>query len=153
MSDASLQAEATLSQVTVRKAWSRPPIEMDFQVLMLTASGECCVWDRAKYRLGHLLTIDHALSGLLVRYLKVWEKSGCKCLRGCCASLNIDWLIDLYPLHTQTNRSSGCDMYLEQVEPADPAIPFVSNVVVSNCVLLAMCLTKVRMDAIPMLDR
>lgn len=40
MSDASLQAEATLSQVTVRKAWSRPPIEMDFQVLMLTASGE-----------------------------------------------------------------------------------------------------------------
>lgn len=40
MGDASLQAEATLSQVTVRKAWSRPPIEMDFQVLMLTASGE-----------------------------------------------------------------------------------------------------------------
>lgn len=51
-SDASLQAEATLSSTTVRKAWSRPPIEMDFQVLMLTASG------------------------LLVRYLKVWEKSG-----------------------------------------------------------------------------
>ena len=53
MSEASLQAEATLSQAsTVRKAWSRPPIEMEFQVLMLTASG------------------------LLVRYLKVWEKSG-----------------------------------------------------------------------------
>ncbi|CAO1613617.1 unnamed protein product [Sympodiomycopsis kandeliae] len=52
MSDASLQAEATLSQVTIRKAWSRPPIDMEFQVLMLTASG------------------------LLVRYLKVWEKSG-----------------------------------------------------------------------------
>lgn len=43
MSDASLQAEATLSQVTVRKAWSRPPIDMEFQVLMLTASGAYCV--------------------------------------------------------------------------------------------------------------
>lgn len=52
MSDASLQAEASLSSTTVRKAWSRPPIDMEFQVLMLTASG------------------------LLVRYLKVWEKSG-----------------------------------------------------------------------------
>lgn len=53
MSDATLTAEATLtSTTTVRKAWSRPPIEMDFEVLMLTASG------------------------LLVRYLKVWEKSG-----------------------------------------------------------------------------
>lgn len=48
MSDASLQAEATLSQVTVRKAWSRPPIEMDFQVLMLTASGECSATERGR---------------------------------------------------------------------------------------------------------
>lgn len=37
--------------MTHRKAWSRPPIEVDFQVLMFTASG------------------------LLVRFLKVFEKS------------------------------------------------------------------------------
>ncbi|GAA6027059.1 hypothetical protein JCM8097_006079 [Rhodosporidiobolus ruineniae] len=49
--DATLTASASLSQTTVRKAWSRPPISVDFQVLMFTASG------------------------LLVRFLKVFEKS------------------------------------------------------------------------------
>lgn len=51
MSEASFQADAELSSTTHRKAWSRPPIEIDFQVLMFTASG------------------------LLVRFLKVFEKS------------------------------------------------------------------------------
>ena len=37
--------------MTVKKAWSRPPISMDFQVLMFTSSGS------------------------LVRFLKVFEKS------------------------------------------------------------------------------
>ncbi|KAJ3062477.1 hypothetical protein HK102_008750, partial [Quaeritorhiza haematococci] len=32
-------AEAELSATTVKKQWSRPPISMDFQVLMFTASG------------------------------------------------------------------------------------------------------------------
>lgn len=50
-SDATFTAEATLTQTTVRKAWSRPPISIDFQVLMFTASG------------------------LLVRFLKVFEKT------------------------------------------------------------------------------
>lgn len=50
-SDTTFTAEASLSQTTVRKAWSRPPISIDFQVLMFTASG------------------------LLVRFLKVFEKS------------------------------------------------------------------------------
>ncbi|BGP22841.1 AP-2 complex subunit mu-1 [Rhodotorula toruloides] len=50
-SDTTFTAEASLSQTTVRKAWSRPPISVDFQVLMFTASG------------------------LLVRFLKVFEKS------------------------------------------------------------------------------
>ncbi|GAA5884213.1 hypothetical protein JCM16303_002411 [Sporobolomyces ruberrimus] len=50
-SDATFTAEATLTQTTTRKAWSRPPISIDFQVLMFTASG------------------------LLVRFLKVFEKS------------------------------------------------------------------------------
>lgn len=36
----------------MQKAWSRPPISVDFQVLMFTASG------------------------LMVRFLKVFEKSG-----------------------------------------------------------------------------
>ncbi|GAA93418.1 uncharacterized protein L969DRAFT_96056 [Mixia osmundae IAM 14324] len=44
-------AEATLSTTTYNKPWSRPPISVDFQVLMFTASG------------------------LLVRFLKVFEKS------------------------------------------------------------------------------
>ncbi|CAD6897327.1 unnamed protein product [Tilletia controversa] len=51
MGEATLQAEAERSATTHAKAWSRPPIEVDFQVLMFTASG------------------------LLVRFLKVWEKS------------------------------------------------------------------------------
>ncbi|OZJ02738.1 hypothetical protein BZG36_04670 [Bifiguratus adelaidae] len=47
-----LSGEATLTSMTHKKAWSRPPISMDFQVLMFTSSG------------------------LLVRFLKVFEKSG-----------------------------------------------------------------------------
>ena len=44
-------AEAELTSTTVKKTWSRPPISMDFQVIMFTGSG------------------------LLVRFLKVFEKS------------------------------------------------------------------------------
>lgn len=51
MAETSLQADADLSTTTHRKVWSRPPIEMDFQVMMFTASG------------------------LSVRFLKVFEKS------------------------------------------------------------------------------
>ncbi|KAJ3008753.1 hypothetical protein HKX48_008370 [Thoreauomyces humboldtii] len=46
-----LSAEAELTNTTTKKAWSRPPISMDFQVLMFTASG------------------------LMVRFLKIFEKS------------------------------------------------------------------------------
>lgn len=46
-----LSAEADLTSMTTQKAWSRPPIAMDFSLLMFTSSG------------------------LLVRYLKVFEKS------------------------------------------------------------------------------
>ncbi|KAI5480315.1 AP-2 complex subunit mu-1 [Pseudohyphozyma bogoriensis] len=49
--DCTFTAEASLSSTTHRKAWSRPPISIDFQVLMFTASG------------------------LLVRFLKVFERS------------------------------------------------------------------------------
>ncbi|PWN46704.1 clathrin adaptor, mu subunit, partial [Violaceomyces palustris] len=51
MSECTFQADAELSATTHRKPWSRPPIEVEFQVLMFTASG------------------------LLVRFLKVFEKS------------------------------------------------------------------------------
>ncbi|RCH83381.1 hypothetical protein CU098_004837, partial [Rhizopus stolonifer] len=47
-----LSGEAVLSSMTHKRVWSRPPISMDFQVLMFTSSG------------------------LLVRFLKVFEKSG-----------------------------------------------------------------------------
>lgn len=46
-----LSAEATLASMTNQKAWSRPPISMNFSLLMFTSSG------------------------LLVRYLKVFEKN------------------------------------------------------------------------------
>ena len=46
-----LQAEAALTSMTNQKAWSRPPINLAFSLLMFTSSG------------------------LLVRYLKVFEKS------------------------------------------------------------------------------
>jgi len=46
-----LSAEAELSAMTTHKAWSRPPLAMQFSLLMFTSSG------------------------LLVRYLKVFEKS------------------------------------------------------------------------------
>ncbi|GAM90906.1 hypothetical protein ANO11243_089520 [Dothideomycetidae sp. 11243] len=46
-----LSAEATLTSMTTHKAWSRPPLSLDFSLLMFTSSG------------------------LLVRYLKVFEKN------------------------------------------------------------------------------
>ncbi|KAF2151347.1 clathrin adaptor, mu subunit [Myriangium duriaei CBS 260.36] len=46
-----LSAEATLTSMTTHKAWSRPPLSLNFSLLMFTSSG------------------------LLVRYLKVFEKS------------------------------------------------------------------------------
>ncbi|GAB7346500.1 hypothetical protein MBLNU457_5188t1 [Dothideomycetes sp. NU457] len=45
-----LSAEATLTSMTTQKAWSRPPLSLEFSLLMFTSSG------------------------LLVRYLKVFEK-------------------------------------------------------------------------------
>jgi len=46
-----LSAEAELTSMTNQKAWSRPPLNLSFSLLMFTSSG------------------------LLVRYLKVFEKS------------------------------------------------------------------------------
>ncbi|KAL7413856.1 intracellular protein transport-related protein [Mrakia frigida] len=48
--ECTLSADATLATTTHRQAWSRPPINIDFSVVMFTASG------------------------LLVRFLKVFEK-------------------------------------------------------------------------------
>ncbi|KXL46345.1 hypothetical protein M433DRAFT_204873 [Acidomyces richmondensis BFW] len=50
-SESVLSAEAELSAMTTQKAWSRPPLSMQFNLLMFTSSG------------------------LVVRYLKVFEKS------------------------------------------------------------------------------
>ncbi|TFK68278.1 clathrin adaptor, mu subunit [Pluteus cervinus] len=49
--ECTLTATASLTSTTTRQVWARPPIDVDFQVLMLTASG------------------------LEVRFLKVFEKS------------------------------------------------------------------------------
>ena len=50
-SEVTLSAHATLTSTTTKQLWARPPIDVDFQVLMFTASG------------------------LIVRFLKVFEKS------------------------------------------------------------------------------
>ena len=49
--EVTLSATAALTSTTHRQAWARPPIDVDFQVLMFTSSG------------------------LIVRFLKVFEKS------------------------------------------------------------------------------
>ncbi|EGN95674.1 hypothetical protein SERLA73DRAFT_186833 [Serpula lacrymans var. lacrymans S7.3] len=49
--ECTFNATADLTSTTVRQVWARPPIDVDFQVLMFTASG------------------------LIVRFLKVFEKS------------------------------------------------------------------------------
>lgn len=49
--ECTLMATAVLASTTTRQVWARPPIDVDFQVLMFTASG------------------------LIVRFLKVFEKS------------------------------------------------------------------------------
>jgi len=51
-SEFKFEAEAVLASTTNQKAWSRPPLNLQFNILMYTSSG------------------------LLVRYLKVFEKSG-----------------------------------------------------------------------------
>lgn len=51
-SESTISAIAQLTSTTSKQAWARPPIDIDFQVLMLTASG------------------------LIVRFLKVYEESG-----------------------------------------------------------------------------
>ena len=50
-SEVTLTAHASLTSTTTKQVWARPPIDVDFQVLMFTASG------------------------LIVRFLKVFEKS------------------------------------------------------------------------------
>jgi len=50
-SEVTLSAQASLTSTTTRQVWARPPIDVDFQVLMFTSSG------------------------LIVRFLKVFEKS------------------------------------------------------------------------------
>lgn len=52
-----MQADIDLMQTTKTKSWSRPPISVDFQVSMFTASG------------------------VYVRYLRVYDKSGYQTLR------------------------------------------------------------------------
>lgn len=49
--EVTLSATGALTSTTNRQVWARPPIDVDFQVLMFTASG------------------------LIVRFLKVFEKS------------------------------------------------------------------------------
>ncbi|KAF8197612.1 Mu homology domain-containing protein [Pholiota molesta] len=49
--ECTLNATASLTSTTTRQVWARPPIDVDFEVLMFTASG------------------------LIVRFLKVFEKS------------------------------------------------------------------------------
>src|SRR5438128_2008459 len=77
-SEFTLSGEADLSAMTVKKAWSRPPISMDFQVLMFTASG------------------------LLVRFLKVFEKSEYQ---------SVKWVRYMTKAGSYQIRVSNCNFY------------------------------------------
>lgn len=97
MAETSLQADAELSSMTHRKAWSRPPIEVDFQVLMFTASG------------------------LLVRFLKVFEKSNYQSVKVSC-HVDIELRATLFKLWHflllfPTPFLSGCDISVEPMVP------------------------------------
>jgi len=72
--EATFQAEADLASTTVRQAWSRPPIQVDF-------SGELHIGTITTNQLAERLmrpsklVVMFTASGLLVRFLKVFEKN------------------------------------------------------------------------------
>ncbi|KAL9090125.1 MAG: hypothetical protein Q9165_005405 [Trypethelium subeluteriae] len=75
-----LSAEATLTSMTNQKAWSRPPLSLSFSLLMFTSSG------------------------LLVRYLKVFEKgnySSVKWVRYMTRAGNYEIRCDDFPFSTK----------------------------------------------------
>lgn len=69
--ETTLTAEATLATTTHRQAWSRPPIELDF-------SGRKCNTRNAvqtDLSVVPATVVMFTASGLLVRFLKVFERS------------------------------------------------------------------------------
>lgn len=110
LSDTTFTAEASLSQTTVRKAWSRPPISVDFQVLMFTASG------------------------LLVRFLKVFEKSNYQSVK-----VRL-WRTNVVPYGGRADRplnaarsDSGCDVSRPRGDPGDRGKRARTNLRASSC--------------------
>ncbi|KAK6146429.1 hypothetical protein DH2020_020298 [Rehmannia glutinosa] len=94
-----LSAEVELiSTMTEKKSWTRPPIQMEFQVPMFTASG------------------------LRVRFLKVWEKSGYNTVEWVryitkAGSYEISW--NLIPILQMQKYYSIVDVMLELKKDAE----------------------------------
>lgn len=64
-----MTAEADLAATTHRQPWSRPPIQVDF-------SGTASPSRRVPSKADLLTVVMFTATGLLVRFLKVFEKSG-----------------------------------------------------------------------------
>lgn len=81
--DATLTASASLSSTTYRKPWSRPPISLDFQVLMFTASGLLVrflkVFERSDY---NSVKVRRGVSALVICRHSVADASACLCTVG-----------------------------------------------------------------------
>lgn len=88
-----LSAEASLTSMTNQKAWSRPPLSLSFSLLMFTSSG------------------------LLVRYLKVFEKSNYSSVKWVrymtrAGNYEIRYAITLkaFAYHLLTCKDSDCNL-------------------------------------------
>lgn len=75
--ECSISALAQLTSTTTRQVWARPPIDVDFQVCIKSLCKEqtrFCSAFVASLIL-HLQVLMFTASGLIVRFLKVFEKS------------------------------------------------------------------------------
>ncbi|KAJ3830442.1 Mu homology domain-containing protein [Lentinula raphanica] len=69
--ECSLSAMAKLTSTTTRQVWARPPIDVDFQVGLLFIY----IYIRASRLISNFQVLMFTASGLIVRFLKVFEKS------------------------------------------------------------------------------
>ena len=70
--ECTLTAEADLANTTHRQAWSRPPIQVDFSGEFVLPYLDII----SAYGKRLISVVMFTASGLLVRFLKVFEKSG-----------------------------------------------------------------------------
>ena len=118
-----LTAEATLTSMTHQKAWSRPPLSLSFSLLMFTSSG------------------------LLVRYLKVFEKSNYSSVKWVrymtrAGSYEIRYVLSHPQLTTiddgDTNNTIDSSLSLQARQPDSPFIYTISNGIIDITVRISI---------------